>query len=187
MAAMAVRIAGSNRPRRRALTRKRQLVSIAAVAIVVIIVVAWQMGALSTTAGKKPAAVVQQPLTTAAKQDEDVDLVAGAIGQYSAANGVLPTGLSATAGNGLVLCGSTCDATDYDVSGFSFYQASAFKITTYASGLTAPSQSVVYLVPGAKCGSNGQVGGINTDPRSMVLLYESVSSSGTTAPRCVVL
>jgi len=185
---MAVRIAGSDRYRQRASIRRRRFFVIGGVVIVVaIVIVAWQMGVFSMFSKKKPVVAVQPPVTSSARQAEDVDLVAGAVGQYSATNSTLPTGLSTVANNGLVLCGSTCDPTNNEVSGFVYYQASGFKIVSYAAGLTAPSQSVVYLVPGAKCGDKGQVSVVNTDPRSMVLLYDNASTSGAPDPRCIVL
>ena len=185
---MAVRIAGSDRSRRRTSTRRRRL-TVAGVLIVVVIIaaVAWWMGVF-TFGNKKVAATPTPTLTTGAKQAEDVGLVAGAVGQYAAANDALPLGLATVPGNGLVLCGTTCSPTNYDVSGFSFYQASDVRLMPYSMNLAAPNQSAIYLVPGAKCGTDGQVGAANPGPRSMVLLYDSESDSGTTlSPRCIVL
>jgi hypothetical protein len=132
---------------------------------------------------KKPVANAPQPvLSLGAKQSADIDLVAGAIGQYAAANNALPTHLSATSSDSLVLCGDVCNPTLYAVNGFSVYNPSNIRLMRYTPGLVAPNQNSMYLVPGAKCGSNGQVGSVNPVPRSMVLLYVT----GTT-PRCEVL
>lgn len=188
MAAMAVRIAGSGRFKRRASKRRRRMI-FASVAVVVLVAaaIAWQMGAFSVFSNKKVAAAPRQPLTAGAKQSEDIGLVAGAVGQYAAANGALPTSLSATTTNDLVLCGITCVPTNFDVNGLSYYQASGIKLVPSTPGLSVSNPSMIYLVPGAKCGSGGLVGGENSNPRSMVLLYMSVENPNTPAPRCIVL
>jgi hypothetical protein len=129
----------------------------------------------------------QPVLSFNAKQSADIDLVAGAVGQYAAANDALPTHLSlASNGDYLVLCGDSCDPTAYTVDGFSAYKPSSIKLVSYAEGLAAPDQNTMYLVPRAKCNTDGSVGSVNTDPRSMVILYATTSGS-TVVPRCVVL
>jgi len=136
------------------------------------------------SASTNPTAIQQ---SFGGKQVEDVGLVAGAMGQYASANGALPTHLSVAAGNGLVLCGSTCDPTTNTVSGLSVYQALNIKIVPYSSGLTAPNTAAMYLVPEANCANNGAVGSVNTNPRSMVLLYDGENSENVATPHCIVL
>ena len=178
---MATQAAGSARYKQRAASMRRRLLVIVIV-IIVLAVAAVAGRTLIFSKAKKPVASAAQPVPTlGAKQDADVALVAGAIGQYAAANNALPTHLSATSST-LVLCGDVCNPSLYSVSGFSVYNPSGIKLMSYAPGLVVPNQNTMYLVPGAKCGSNGQLGAVNTIPRSMVLLYATSST-----PRCLVL
>jgi len=183
---MAVQTAGSARYRHRIMSARRRLLMLCVIVLVVAVAAflarpfIFHKKTVPTVNAAKPV------LSTSAKQSEDVDLVAGAVGQYAAANGALPTHLSAAPNGSLVLCGDTCNPTLYSVSGFSVYQASNIHLMSYAPGLSVPNQNVMYLVPGAKCGSNGQLGSVNPAPRSMVLLYASAGATST-AQRCVVL
>lgn len=128
---------------------------------------------------------VQPQLSYGAKQAQDVNLVAGAVGQFAAAYGALPHKL-AVSNSSLVLCGAACDPSAYEVGGFNVYQPSDIKLVRYTPGLAVPDQSDMYLVPEAKCAKNGKLDGANTDVRSMVILFAIDSGSGT-LPRCVVL
>jgi len=183
---MAARLAGSLHFQHRASARRRRLI----IALVVVVLLAACYFVLkpmieSKMAKKVPVATQPPVLSYSAKQAQDVNLVAGAVGQYAAANSALPQHLAVSNGS-LVLCGSVCDPSAYEVGGFSLYQAADIKIVPYAATLTVPSQNDMYLVPGAKCGTDGRIGAVNTDPRSMVLLFASVNGT-TTSPRCVVL
>ena len=178
--------AGSARYKLRAASMRRRL-SVALIVIVVLVVAAIVARTFIFPKASKPVVAAKPPvLSLAGEQSADVGLVAGAVGQYAAANDALPTHLSATSSGGLVLCGDVCNAALYRISGFNAYEASNIHLKSYAPGLTAPNQNVMYLVPGAKCGSNGQLGAVNSTPRSMVLLYASANTTGAT-PRCVVL
>ena len=156
------------------------------VVLVVLLGVFFGHKVISSEMSQKPKTQNVQPrLSYGAKQAIDVNLVAGAVGQYAAANNVLPQKLAVSNGS-LVLCGPTCTSSAYEVGGFNVYQPSDIKLVSYAPNLTVPSQTTMYLVPGAKCASNGAVGAANPAPRSMVILFAAVNGS-TTAPRCVVL
>lgn len=184
---MAVHIAGSARIKHRASARRRRVFVIAFVAIIVAGVGVGARTVLGPTNTKAKAPLVEPQLTYGARQAVDVNLVAGAIGQYAAANGVLPTRFEPLSASSLVLCGTACDPTNYQVSGLGVYQAPNVKIVPYQPELAAPNQSVMYLVPGASCGINGKLSGINTLPRSMVVLYQVVTTSGQAVSRCQVL
>jgi hypothetical protein len=155
------------------------------VVLVVVGVVAARKIISSETAQKAKPQNAQPQLSYSAKQAIDVNLVAGAVGQYAAANDALPENLAESNGS-LVLCGSTCTSSAYEVGGFNVYQPADIKLIPYAPNLTVPSQSTMYLVPGAKCASDGAIGAVNSAPRSMVILFATVSGTST-APRCVVL
>jgi hypothetical protein len=183
---MAVQLAGTARYRSRSShTRRRVLV-----VVVALVILAITAGIFILPGMRKkvlPAHTAQQQPSFAARQTMDISLVAGAVGQYAAANGVLPAHLSAAPDGDLVLCGDVCNPTLYGVGGFGAYQASNIKLMAYTTGLTTPGQSVMYLVPGAKCGADGRAGDPNPTPRSMVILFAVATGSGTPAPRCVVL
>jgi hypothetical protein len=183
---MATKAAGSARYNQRAAFMRRRLF----VTLIVIVVLAVAAVAARTfifpKASKPVVAAKSSALSMAAKQSADVDLLAGAIGQYAAANNVLPEHLSVASSSSLVLCGDVCNPTLYAVTGFSIYTPSDIKLMGYTPGLAAPNQNTIYLVPGAKCGSDGTVGAVDPTPRSMVLLYATTTTTSTT-PRCVVL
>lgn len=159
------------------------------VRLAVLILIAVGGGGLIVHAmvGSHPAALPAQSvrhLTTTQMQANDVTTIAGAVGQYAAAYGVLPA--TAVSSNGsLVLCDTVCNPTMAQTAALMFYAPSQVKIRPYHSQLAAPSTTVIYLVPQAKC-ANGAVGAPNTNPRSMVLLYEAATSPQPTA-RCIVL
>jgi len=176
-------IAGYRRRYAQGRTKRRQIKTILAVVVVLVIaVVAYKY--MSPKAVAKPPAPVQ--LTYSSRQSYDVDVVAGAVGQYATANGALPTRLVVAPDNSLVLCGASCGSTTLQVGALSVYAPSNIKLVAYAPSLSAPNQNVMYLVPQAKCGANGEVGSPNPNPRSMVILYASLTGT-TTEPRCVVL
>ena len=134
----------------------------------------------------KPAPVHDQPirLTTQQRQANDISTIAGAIGQYAAANKVLPI-TAAPSGGQLVLCDTVCNPLTAQVAALVIYHADQVKIVAYRAALTATSTQVIYLVPQAKC-DGGAVGGPNPNPRSMVLLYDAATTPNST-PRCIVL
>ena len=183
---MTSRIAGSvHFKRRSSARRKRQIL----IGLILVLIAA---GALyyympHKSAGKSTAQAAPVQLSYNAKQAADASLLAGAVGQYAAANNALPTKLSVTPNGILVLCGSACDAVNYEVGAFNVYQSSNVKLVSYSAGLTAPNTQMMYMVPGAKCDSNGQLGAVNQTPRSMVILYAVTNATGVITPRCVVL
>jgi hypothetical protein len=184
---MATRIAGSFHVRRRALKRRRRLVvsAIAAIVLIGAASVVWPI--IAQHFHRKAPIVAHTPPSFSTQQGADVTLLAGAIGQYTAEFNELPTHLTVSPSNRLVICGSTCDAVNYEVGSFGVYKPSGIKFAPYAPGLTAPDQSTMYLVHGAKCGSNGQVGDVSMVPLSMIILYDVQSPSGSASPHCVVL
>ena len=184
---MASRIAGYARIKHRASARRRRVMLTCIVIVLAIGIIVGVRTILAPSGVKANTSTVQPQQTYGARQAVDVNLVAGAIGQYAAANGVLPTHLEALSSSSLVLCGATCDTTDYQVSGLGVYQAANVKMVTYAPELAAPNQGVMYLVPGASCGIDGKLSGINSSPRSMVVLYQVVTTSNQSVPRCQVL
>lgn len=187
MTGMAVLPAGAARYRYQTqLLRRRLLLALAIVVVLAALIVVAHAMLAPKAASTPPPQPAQPKLGFEAKQVVDVNLVAAAVGQYAAANGALPTHLSVGPDGGLVLCGAACDPAMYTIGGFDVYQASSIKLMAYAPGLTAPDQHTMYLVPGAKCGTDGQLGAVNPTPRSMAILYAGVVSGGT-KPRCVVL
>lgn len=183
---MAARLAGSLHFQRRASARRRRLYLVGMIILVLAVGGFIVHKVISSEMARKPAPQNTQPqLSYGAKQAIDVNLVAGAVGQYAAANNALPGRLAESNGS-LVLCGATCTSSAYEVGGFNVYQPSNIKLVAYVPNLTVPSQSTMYLVSGAKCAGNGAIGGVNTAPRSMVILFAAVNGSSA-APRCVVL
>lgn len=183
---MAARLAGSLHFQRRASARRRRLVT--ALVVVLVLGVAAYIGHSYMTSKNTTAAAagsVQPQLSYSAKQAQDVNLVAGAVGQFSAAYGALPQKL-AVSNSSLVLCAAQCDPSAYEVGGFNVYQPTDIKLKPYVPGMTVPDQSAMYLIPEARCAKDGKLDGANSDPRSMVIIFASESGS-TLSPRCVVL
>lgn len=182
---MALR-AGAARYRYRTQSSRRRLLAVCVILVVVAGLLLAGRGFVFPKTAKAPPLKPVPPLSFEAKQVEDVNLVATAVGQYANANNALPVHLSTGTSGGLVLCGATCDPNLYTVGGFMVYQASNIRLVNYAPALMAPDVNTMYLVPGAKCGSGGQLGDVNLRPRSMVILYVA-STASSTEPRCVVL
>lgn len=183
---MAARLAGSLHFQRRATARRRRSVYIGVIAVVIIIGIVVGHSIMTNGGNQKANANAVQPqLSYGAKQAVDVNLVAGAVGQYAAANNALPLNL-AVSNSSLVLCAATCTPSAYEVGGFNVYQPANIKLISYSPTLAVPSANDMYLVPSAKCAKDGGIGAVNTDSRSMVILF-ATSSGSTTAPRCVVL
>ena len=138
-------------------------------------------------AQEAPPKPVVHALTPHERQTLDVNTVAGAIAQYTAANGgVLPTRLSAGSDTSLIMCNNVCNPTTSQVASLTTYKAANVKIMIYTPSLAVPDANTIYLVARAKCASNGSIGSTNPNPRSMVLLY--VRSTDTTPERrCLVL
>lgn len=184
---MTVKQAGAARYRYRALRSRRRLVGMASIVALVVVVGFVAYSALESKYAKKVSPhITAVPLSFGVRQAADVNLVAGAIGQYVAANDALPERLSSTTGGGLILCGVSCDAVTNTVSGLSAYQPTDIRLMNYVPNLVAPNQQIMYLVPGAKCRSNGSLGDPNPTPHSMVILYVAETGS-TTTPQCLVL
>lgn len=178
-------VAGASRARFASRRRRLVRVSILAVVAAGVLAVVWLV-ILHRVSDKTPPQPAVRRLSFLEKQTADVSLVAGAVGQYAAAYDALPTRLVAGPSGSLVLCGPSCDPTDYEVGGLSTYQAANIKLMPYTTDLAAPSQYVMYLVPGAKCASNGYAGLPNATLRSMVILYAGVTGA-TVTPHCLVL
>ncbi|HEY4161360.1 MAG TPA: hypothetical protein VGM08_04835 [Candidatus Saccharimonadales bacterium] len=183
---MVFQSAGAARSRYRSQRGRRRLLAVIGLVLVLAVLgIAMHLVMSSKAAGNLPAKA-SPSLSFPAKQAADVNLVAGAIGQYASANGALPTSLSAAPDGGLVLCGTVCDPSLYEVGGLSVYQAANIKLVSYGPGLEVPNQNTMYVVPGAKCASDGRAGDPNQTPRSAVILYGTQTSTSTT-PGCVVL
>lgn len=137
---------------------------------------------------KKPTAspVTNSPaLTYSQKQSIDVNTVGGAIGQYTLANGVTPTRLSPN-GSVLVMCNAVCDPNTSQISQLVVYQAKDVQIKPYVAGQLVSSVNDMYLVQGATCKDRTALGDPSSQPKSMVILYASQSSTGL-SQHCIKL
>lgn len=137
---------------------------------------------------KKPvtAPVASTPeLTYSQQQSIDVNTVGGAIGQYTLANSVLPTHLSANAST-LVMCNATCDPTTSQISQLVVYQARNVQIRSYVAGMLVSSKDDMLLVPGATCKDKTALGDPTSKRNSMVILYATDASTGL-SQHCVKL
>lgn len=184
---MAVHAAGFARSSaaRRTLFRRRLLIVAGAVVLLAGLGIAGYK--LKSKFVAKPAPQSAPQLSYDAKQAADVQLVGGAISQYAADNGALPTQLSvAPDGSGVVLCGTICDPVLYEVTGLSVYRPANIKMVGYRPDIAVPDINTMYVVPGAKCSADGHLGDPSTSPRATVILYDSSRTSGPIS-RCVVL
>lgn len=127
------------------------------------------------------------PLSYQQKQSNDVNIIAGAVGQYVAASGgVIPTSISTAADGNLVLCGVTCDPTTSNISPLSVYHAAGVRFVAYDATLTAPDKQTMYLVLGGSCISVHELGPQSTNPHAVVLLYARATGTEL-SQRCVTL
>jgi len=134
-----------------------------------------------------PAVVHAAPLSYQQKQSNDVNIIAGAMGQYVAGSGgVVPTSISAAADGNLVLCGVTCDPTTSNISPLSVYRASGIEFVAYDAALTAPDKYTMYLVLGGSCISVHELGPQSTNPHAVVILYGRDTGTDL-VQRCVTL
>ncbi|HUB94094.1 MAG TPA: hypothetical protein VMB52_06345 [Verrucomicrobiae bacterium] len=168
---------------RKKLVKRWLLAASTAIVVLAILLIAHTVLWSKTAGQAMPPAPV---LSFSAKQDVDVHLVAAAVGQYVSSNGTLPTRLSVASNGGLVLCSDVCNPSLYELGGLSVYQAADIKLVNYTPDLMVSNQSTMYLVPSAKCDPSGRIGGPNSVPRSMVILYSTDTDSSPT-PRCIVL
>lgn len=174
----------TRRPQAPRWSQARRIKTIAAVLLIVILA-----GVVYRAVHKAPASTATAPpqLTYRQKQTIDINIVGGAVGQYAAANSVLPTRTSSGPdGSILVLCNDTCDPTTSQVASLSVYKPADVKVVAYAPGMIAPNAQSMYLVPGAKCAGSTGIGGPSSNLRSMVILY-NVSSGANLTQRCVTL
>jgi hypothetical protein len=159
-------------------------IKVGAVGVAVIATVLIGAYALVTKHTPQVQAAVK-PLTYAQKQANDVNTVAGAVAQYAAATGSLPTMIAANQNDSVSICGTSCGADATPVT-LQVYKPAGINFAPYSTGLTVSDQYSMYLVPGAKCASKTSIGMVNTKPRSIVILYAQAGANGL-QQRCVVL
>jgi len=133
-----------------------------------------------------PPPVARKALTYRQMQTEDITLLGGAVALYAQNADSLPTTLAVLADGSMLLCGASCDSTTPEVSPLMSYKPENIKFMSYAPGLMAPDKETLYLVPEAKCAGKTKLGGADTNPRAMVILYAQAQGDSTT-PRCVTL
>jgi hypothetical protein len=134
----------------------------------------------------RPVNNIAKPLNYKQKQANDVNTVAGAVSQYSVDNGEIRSKLITTTDGSLTLCGFSCDNAAATIAPLMVYLASGVKIVPYQSGFMTTDKDTMYLIPGAKCADVHTLGGVNTNPRAIVIMYAQVNGRGVT-PRCVTL
>ncbi|HSX05785.1 MAG TPA: hypothetical protein VLF69_04920 [Candidatus Saccharimonadales bacterium] len=118
-------------------------------------------------------------------QVRDVSTVGGAVALYASETQTLPTNTVVLPDGHLQLCGATCDGMP-EVNVLTSYQPAGVEIKPYTIGLVAPSKSIMYLVPQAKCANQTTLGEPSPNPRSMVILYQQADGNQL-KPRCVPL
>lgn len=121
------------------------------------------------------------------RQSIDVNSIGGAVSLFAQANDALPTGLSTASDGNLVLCGTSCDPRNYEVTSLLVYKPANVKLAAYIPGLSVSDPQTMYLVPGAKCTNEGTLGDASTAPRAMVILYAQDDSGAPVKQRCVTL
>lgn len=172
---------GAGRPARSKNTLPFKIV-VGVLVFAVVIISAYYFFPRKSTDNSVTASV---PVTYDQKQSTDVNTVGGAIGQYTAANAVLPIRLSAN-GSTLVMCNSVCDPTTSQISQLTVYLASAVEIKPYVSGMLVASKDSMLLVPGGACRDKTALGGPANKRNAMVILYATDSSTGL-SQHCVTL
>jgi len=135
---------------------------------------------------KHPVLVEAKPLSYQQKQANDVNVVAGAVAQYTLAAGSLPTIIGAVQSGAITICGADCGSVVSSAVTLTAYKPEGVKFAPYTPGLTAPDQNTMYLVPGAKCANGKTLGTTNSNPRSIVILYAQQISTNL-SQHCVVL
>lgn len=155
-------------------------------AAIVAAVVGGTYGWQTRSGDLQPVSTSAQSLNYSQKQSSDVNIVAGAIVQYSVANGELPSKLIVTADGVLTLCALSCDTAVATVAPLMVYQVDDVRIQPYASDFITTDKDIMYLIPGAKCADRHKLGGVNTNPRAMVIMYAQENGLGVT-PRCITL
>ena len=174
--------------RRKARRRKWTMMRRAKVAAAVLVAIVLLVGVGDMLFRKyhrppPPKAVV---VTYGQKQVSDASTLAGTIAQYTIASGSLPTAVAAVGNNSVRLCGSNCASTPTAAVVLMVYKASGVRLLPYSPELTAPNKYAMYLVPHAKCASTSHIGAANTNPRSMVILFDQ-ENGHTMQQRCMVL
>ena len=125
-------------------------------------------------------------LTNSQKQMNDIITIGGAIGQYAAANGVLPTHLVVgDSETSLVMCDAVCNPTTSQISSLYSYKATNVQLKDYVAGLTVPNEQTAYLVTNGTC-KDKVLGPASASPRAMVILY-AATSGNTISQHCLKL
>jgi hypothetical protein len=86
----------------------------------------------------------------------------------------------------VIFCGSSCNSTVPEAITLGVYKLSGIQFKDYEPGMMAPDKTTLYLVAGAKCGSDTTIGDVSSKPRSMIILYQQWDK-GKLHPRCVTL
>jgi hypothetical protein len=138
----------------------------------------------------KPTIPVVHAPTLQQRQSLDVVTLGGAVGQYVATNNkTLPMHVSPApdGSNSVVLCGTICDPSTWQVSSLSAYKPTGVKMVSYDPSIEVPDVTTMYLVVGARCNQQGnELSTKDVKALSMSILYAS-QDSGTLRQHCVIL
>jgi hypothetical protein len=156
------------------------------VSFAVLALVAFGVHFVMDMRAEKPAPPPKLKLSYTQKQSGDVSLVGGAVAQFAATYGDLPSQVMPASDGGLAFCGKACGSSQLTLGSPQVYPPSAVKLVSYTAGLKAPDEHTMYLVPAAKCASATSIGGTSTSPRSIVILYARAENT-LLKQRCVTL
>ncbi len=137
---------------------------------------------------KPPVATAQKThvVTDSEKRRSDVLAVAGGMGQFSTANGVLPTKTVVAGAMTLEFCGTDCDPADPDAVQLMLYSPANVRIVPFVPGLSAPGTETMLVVASGKCNGSTLDAQEATKPRTAVLLYSDVVNDALTT-HCITL
>jgi hypothetical protein len=176
-----LRRGGKLQKRTRGGARVKWAVALAVVAVVIAGAYNWR-----SRGDLQPVSTATPSIGYSQKQSSDINIVAGAVVQYSVDNGELPRKVVVTADGQLTLCSQSCDAGTAVIASLMVYDAYGVRIVPYEAGFTTNDKDAIYLIPGAKCADTYTLGSANTNPRAMVIMYAQVNGRGVT-PRCITL
>lgn len=140
----------------------------------------------STTAKTTPsrsqstASVLSQNAANSSRKNDVAAILAGVNEYISNNNGTLPkTTATGSTANTLLVCDTHCTASNSSKVSLGFYTPPKVIFHAYASNLTIPDDSTVYIVTGATCSPNNTIGtpvsGVST-----LALYALQAGSGIT-------
>jgi prepilin-type N-terminal cleavage/methylation domain-containing protein len=105
------------------------------------------------------ASVLSQNATNSSRKTDVAEILAAVNEYISNNNGTLPksTATGSTA-NALLVCDTHCTASNSSKASLGFYTPPKVVFHAYASSLTIPDDSTVYIVTGATCSANNSIG-----------------------------